>query len=74
MKRLDKLKKLEMLLTAKKKGKLSDQAIDVELQYVSSTSAAASSESSTLFGSETTISANSVDNKDSFDSQAAETL
>ena len=71
MKRLDKLKKLEMLLTAKKKGKLSDQAIDVELQYVSSTSAAASSESSTLFGSETTISANSVDNKDSFDSQAA---
>jgi hypothetical protein len=41
----------------------------VELQYVSSTSAAASSESSTLFGSETTISANSVDNKDSADFQ-----
>lgn len=62
IRRMDKLKKLEMLLTAKKKGKLSDQAIDVELQYVSTTSAAASSESSTLFGSETTMSGDSVDN------------
>ncbi|XP_076105248.1 uncharacterized protein LOC143073519 isoform X5 [Mytilus galloprovincialis] len=71
IKRLDKLKKLEMLLTAKKKGKLSDQAIDVELNYVSTTSAAASSESSTLFGSETTMSVESLDNnKDSFDSVA----
>lgn len=48
LQRVEKLKKLEMLLNAKRKGKLSDKAIDVELHDVSSTTTASQSESSHL--------------------------
>ncbi|XP_060076565.1 uncharacterized protein LOC132556190 [Ylistrum balloti] len=47
MRRMEKLKKLEMLLTAKKKGKLSDKAIGVELDLVSSTTSISMTDSST---------------------------
>ncbi|KAL4231892.1 Alstrom syndrome [Mactra antiquata] len=46
LQRVEKLKKLEMLLNAKRKGKLSDKAIDVELHDVSSTTTVIQSESS----------------------------
>lgn len=46
LQRVQKLKKLEMLLNAKQKGKLSDKAIDVELGDVSSTTTISHTESS----------------------------
>lgn len=58
LQRVEKLKKLEMLLKAKTKGKLSDKAIDVELQNVSSTTSVSPSEqSSNLFSDSTVMSA-----------------
>lgn len=53
--RMDKLKKLEMLLNAKKKGKLSDRAIGVELDLVSSTTSISVSDSSTLLDTDSTM-------------------
>lgn len=73
LQRVEKLKKLEMLLNAKRKGKLSDKAIDVELDNFSSTSALSATESShvsdsTLNGlssGESTVSSLSTTLKDS---------
>ncbi|XP_052772118.1 uncharacterized protein LOC128211403 isoform X5 [Mya arenaria] len=48
LQRVQKLKKLELLLNAKKKGKLSDKAIGVELEDVSSTSCVSHSDGSHL--------------------------
>ncbi|XP_053407019.1 uncharacterized protein LOC123546728 isoform X6 [Mercenaria mercenaria] len=48
LQRVEKLKKLEMLLNAKTKGKLSDKAIDVELCDVSSTTSVSRTESSRM--------------------------
>ncbi|XP_062588774.1 LOW QUALITY PROTEIN: serine/arginine repetitive matrix protein 2-like [Saccostrea cucullata] len=61
MKRLEKLKKLEMLLGAKKKGKLSDKAISAELENVSTTSVPQSDESSTFLPSDSTLMEDSGD-------------
>ena len=55
LQRVEKLKRLEMLLTAKRKGRLSDKAIDVELEDVSSTSCLSHTESS--HASESTLTA-----------------
>ncbi|KAK3590021.1 hypothetical protein CHS0354_041046 [Potamilus streckersoni] len=57
VRRLEKLKKLEMLLSAKTNGKLSDQAIDVELNYVSTTSTC---QSESTESTELTLTAGSV--------------
>ncbi|KAL3863913.1 hypothetical protein ACJMK2_005634 [Sinanodonta woodiana] len=57
VKRLEKLKKLEMLLSAKTNGKLSDQAIDVELNYVSATSTC---QSESIESTDLTLTAGSV--------------
>lgn len=55
LKRMDKLKKLELLLNAKKKGRLSDKAIDVELEMVSSTTlAGTTTDSSTMLDTDVT--------------------
>ncbi|XP_061186322.1 uncharacterized protein LOC133194357 isoform X2 [Saccostrea echinata] len=61
MKRVEKLKKLEMLLGAKKKGKLSDKAISAELENVSTTSVPLSDESSTFLHSDSTLMEDSGD-------------
>lgn len=73
LQRVQKLKKLEMLLNAKRKGKLSDKAIDVELGNVSSTSCVSHSESSqvsdstltALSSAESLLSSESTTMKDS---------
>ncbi|KAJ8317345.1 hypothetical protein KUTeg_005249 [Tegillarca granosa] len=61
LRRMDKLQKLEMLLTAKEKQKLSDKAINAELEYVSTTSTTMTDSSSTLVDSaaESTLTDNS---------------
>ncbi|KAL5017189.1 hypothetical protein ScPMuIL_006778 [Solemya velum] len=64
IKRLEKLKKLEMLLNAKHKGKLSDQAIDVELHYVSSTSTSLTTDSSQNVTSDNTLTKSSASDSD----------
>ncbi|XP_056006390.1 uncharacterized protein LOC125657755 isoform X4 [Ostrea edulis] len=61
MKRLEKLKRLEMLLGAKKKGKLSDKAIFAELENVSSTSVPQSDDSTTFLNSDSTLMEDSGD-------------
>ena len=71
LQRVEKLKKLEMLLTAKRKGKLSDKAIDVELQDVSSTTSISQSESSMF--SEATLTAGSTTMESDATSQASTT-
>ena len=73
LQRVEKLKKLEMLLTAKRKGKLSDKAIDVELQDVSSATSISQSESSTMF-SEATLTAGSTTMESDGSSQGSTTL
>nr|XP_022339353.1 uncharacterized protein LOC111134527 isoform X6 [Crassostrea virginica] len=55
MKRMEKLQKLEMLLGAKKKGKLSDRAISAELENVSTTSVPQSDDSTTFLNSDSTL-------------------
>ncbi|XP_021378542.1 uncharacterized protein LOC110466410 isoform X2 [Mizuhopecten yessoensis] len=55
MRRMDKLKKLEMLLSAKQKGKLSDKAIGVELDLVSLTTSVSMTDSSTLLDTDSTL-------------------
>ena len=73
LQRVEKLKKLEMLLTAKRKGKLSDKAIDVELGNVSSTTANSQSESS-LMSSDATLTAGSTTMESDGSSQGSTTL
>ena len=53
LQRVEKLKKLEMLLNAKRKNQLSDKAIDVELQNVSSTTSVHSE--TTLMSTDNTV-------------------
>ena len=66
LKRMDKLKKLEMLLTAKRKGHLTDKAIGIELENVSTTSVPVSDESTTFMDStESTLTGPSVLSDDS---------
>ncbi|XP_033756035.1 LOW QUALITY PROTEIN: uncharacterized protein LOC117338796 [Pecten maximus] len=55
IRRMDKLKKLEMLLNAKQKGRLSDKAIGVELDLVSSTTSISMTDSSTLLDTDSTL-------------------
>ena len=73
LRRVEKLKKLEMLLTAKRKGKLSDKAIDVELENVSSTTSISQSETSTML-SEATLTAGSTTVESEGSSQGSTTL
>ena len=73
LQRVEKLKKLEMLLTAKRKGKLSDKAIDVELQDVSSTTSISQSETS-IMSSEVTLTAGSTTMESDGSSQGSTTL
>lgn len=61
MKRMEKLQKLEMLLGAKKKGKLSDRAISAELENVSTTSVPQSDDSTTFLNSDSTLMEDSDD-------------
>ncbi|KAH3787914.1 hypothetical protein DPMN_166045, partial [Dreissena polymorpha] len=75
LQRVEKLKKLEMLLTAKRKGRLSDKAIDVELENVSTTSCVTQSESSHLSDSTLTVLSSGMSAHESdASSQASTTL
>ena len=74
LQRVEKLKKLEMLLTAKRKGRLSDKAIDVELGNVSSTTSISQSETSTMMSSEATLTAGSTTMESDVSSQGSTTL
>lgn len=72
LQRVEKLKKLEMLLNAKQKGKLCDKAIDVELGNVSSTTSVSHSESSHM--SDSTLTGLSTAAESDVSSQGSTTL